>query len=375
MYLFSRVFLFLFSICNCAKHINPSIINMNVLVTGAAGFIGSNLCMRLLEELSDTLVVGLDNLNAYYDVNIKRWRLEQLTGFRERFVFIKGSIADKSLVDKIFDEYQPQIVVNLAAQAGVRYSITNPDAYIESNLIGFYNILEACRHSYDEGREGVKHLVYASSSSVYGSNKKVPYSTDDKVDNPVSLYAATKKSNELMAHAYSKLYDIPSTGLRFFTVYGPAGRPDMAYFGFTVKLLKGEKIKIFNYGSCKRDFTYVDDIVEGVMRVMAKAPERKVGEDGLPVPPYKVYNIGNNHPENLLDFVRILQEELIRAGVLPADYDFEAHKELVPMQPGDVPVTYADTSALERDFGFKPSTPLREGLRKFAGWYKDFYME
>lgn len=371
MYLFSRVFLFLFSICNCAKHINPSIINMNVLVTGAAGFIGSNLCMRLLEELSDTLVVGLDNLNAYYDVNIKRWRLEQLTGFRERFVFIKGSIADKSLVDKIFDEYQPQIVVNLAAQAGVRYSITNPDAYIESNLIGFYNILEACRHSYDEGREGVKHLVYASSSSVYGSNKKVPYSTDDKVDNPVSLYAATKKSNELMAHAYSKLYDIPSTGLRFFTVYGPAGRPDMAYFGFTDKLLKGEKIKIFNYGSCKRDFTYVDDIVEGVMRVMAKAPERKVGEDGLPVPPYKVYNIGNNHPENLLDFVRILQEELIRAGVLPADYDFEAHKELVPMQPGDVPVTYADTSALERDFGFKPSTPLREGLRKFAGWYKD----
>ncbi|MCD8257480.1 MAG: GDP-mannose 4,6-dehydratase [Bacteroides uniformis] len=331
--------------------------------------------MRLLEELSDTLVVGLDNLNAYYDVNIKRWRLEQLTEFRERFIFIKGSIADKSLVDKIFDEYQPQIVVNLAAQAGVRYSITNPDAYIESNLIGFYNILEACRHSYDEGREGVKHLVYASSSSVYGSNKKVPYSTDDKVDNPVSLYAATKKSNELMAHAYSKLYDIPSTGLRFFTVYGPAGRPDMAYFGFTDKLLRGERIKIFNYGNCKRDFTYVDDIVEGVMRVMAKAPERKVGEDGLPVPPYKVYNIGNNHPENLLDFVQILQEELIRAGVLPADYDFEAHKELVPMQQGDVSVTYADTSALERDFGFKPSTPLREGLRKFAGWYKDFYME
>ena len=331
--------------------------------------------MRLLEELSDTLVVGLDNLNAYYDVNIKRWRLEQLTEFRERFIFIKGSIADKSLVDKIFDEYQPQIVVNLAAQAGVRYSITNPDAYIESNLIGFYNILEACRHSYDEGREGVKHLVYASSSSVYGSNKKVPYSTDDKVDNPVSLYAATKKSNELMAHAYSKLYDIPSTGLHFFTVYGPAGRPDMAYFGFTDKLLRGERIKIFNYGNCKRDFTYVDDIVEGVMRVMAKAPERKVGEDGLPVPPYKVYNIGNNHPENLLDFVQILQEELIRAGVLPADYDFEAHKELVPMQLGDVSVTYADTSALERDFGFKPSTPLREGLRKFAGWYKDFYME
>ena len=348
---------------------------MNVLVTGAAGFIGSNLCMRLLEEQPDTLVVGLDNLNTYYDVNIKQWRLEQLTKFGNRFVFVKGNIADKSLVDKLFDEYQPQIVVNLAAQEGVRYSITNPDAYIESNLIGFYNILEACRHSYDEGREGVKHLVYASSSSVYGSNKKVPYSTDDKVDNPVSLYAATKKSNELMAHAYSKLYDIPSTGLRFFTVYGPAGRPDMAYFGFTDRLLKGEKIKIFNYGSCKRDFTYVDDIVEGVMRVMAKAPERRVGEDSLPVPPYKVYNIGNNHPENLLDFVQILQEELIRAGVLPADYDFEAHKELVPMQPGDVPVTYADTSALERDFDFKPSTSLREGLRKFAGWYKDFYME
>ena len=375
MYLFSRVFLFLFSICNCAKHINPSIINMNVLVTGAAGFIGSNLCMRLLEELSDTLVVGLDNLNAYYDVNIKRWRLEQLTKFGNRFVFVKGNIADKALVDKLFDEYQPQIVVNLAAQAGVRYSITNPGAYIESNLIGFYNKLEACRHSYDEGREGVKHLVYASSSSVYGSNKKVPYSTDDKVDNPVSLYAATKKSNELMAHAYSKLYDIPSTGLRFFTVYGPAGRPDMAYFGFTDKLLKGEKIKIFNYGSCKRDFTYVDDIVEGVMRVMAKAPERRMGEDGLPIPPYKVYNIGNNHPENLLDFVQILQEELIRAGVLPADYDFEAHKELVPMQPGDVPVTYADTTALGRDFGFKPNTSLREGLRNFAEWYKDFYMK
>lgn len=348
---------------------------MNVLVTGAAGFIGSNLCMRLLEEQPDTLVVGLDNLNAYYDVNIKQWRLAQLAGFGERFVFIKGNIADKTLVDRIFDEYQPQIVVNLAAQAGVRYSITNPDAYIESNLIGFYNILEACRHSYDGGRDGVKHLVYASSSSVYGSNKKVPYSTDDKVDNPVSLYAATKKSNELMAHAYSKLYNIPSTGLRFFTVYGPAGRPDMAYFGFTDKLLRGENIKIFNYGNCMRDFTYVDDIVEGVMRVMAKAPERKVGEDGLPIPPYKVYNIGNNHPENLLDFVRILQEELIRAGVLPADYDFEAHKELVPMQPGDVPVTYADTSALEQDFDFKPSTSLRDGLRKFAEWYKTFYME
>ena len=348
---------------------------MNVLVTGAAGFIGSNLCMRLLEEQLDTLVVGLDNLNTYNDVNIKQWRLEQLTKFGNRFVFVKGNIADKALVDKLFDEYQPQIVVNLAAQAGVRYSITNPGAYIESNLIGFYNILEACRHSYDEGREGVKHLVYASSSSVYGSNKKVPYSTDDKVDNPVSLYAATKKSNELMAHAYSKLYDIPSTGLRFFTVYGPAGRPDMAYFGFTDKLLKGEKIKIFNYGNCKRDFTYVDDIVEGVMRVMAKAPERRMGEDGLPIPPYKVYNIGNNHPENLLDFVQILQEELIRAGVLPADYDFEAHKELVPMQPGDVPVTYADTTALGRDFGFKPNTSLREGLRNFAEWYKDFYMK
>ena len=348
---------------------------MNVLVTGAAGFIGSNLCMRLLEEQLDTLVVGLDNLNTYYDVNIKQWRLEQLTKFGNRFVFVKGNIADKALVDKLFDEYQPQIVVNLAAQAGVRYSITNPGAYIESNLIGFYNILEACRHSYDEGREGVKHLVYASSSSVYGSNKKVPYSTDDKVDNPVSLYAATKKSNELMAHAYSKLYDIPSTGLRFFTVYGPAGSQDMAYFGFTDKLLKGEKIKIFNYGNCKRDFTYVDDIVEGVMRVMAKAPERRMGEDGLPIPPYKVYNIGNNHPENLLDFVQILQEELIRAGVLPADYDFEAHKELVPMQPGDVPVTYADTTALGRDFGFKPNTSLREGLRNFAEWYKDFYMK
>ena len=348
---------------------------MNVLVTGAAGFIGSNLCMRLLEEQLDTHVVGMVNLNTYYDVNIKQWRLEQLTKFGNRFVFVKGNIADKALVDKLFDEYQPQIVVNLAAQAGVRYSITNPGAYIESNLIGFYNILEACRHSYDEGREGVKHLVYASSSSVYGSNKKVPYSTDDKVDNPVSLYAATKKSNELMAHAYSKLYDIPSTGLRFFTVYGPAGRPDMAYFGFTDKLLKGEKIKIFNYGNCKRDFTYVDDIVEGVMRVMAKAPERRMGEDGLPIPPYKVYYIGNNHPENFLDFVQILQEELIRAGVLPADYDFEAHKELVPMQPGDVPVTYADTTALGRDFGFKPNTSLREGLRNFAEWYKDFYMK
>ena len=347
---------------------------MNVLVTGAAGFIGSNLCMRLLEEQLDTLVVGLDNLNTYYDVNIKQWRLEQLTKFGNRFVFVKGNIADKALVDKLFDEYQPQIVVNLAAQAGVRYSITNPGAYIESNLIGFYNILEACRHSYDDGNKGVEHLIYASSSSVYGSNKKVPYSTDDKVDNPVSLYAATKKSNELMAHAYSKLYNIPSTGLRFFTVYGPAGRPDMAYFGFTNKLRNNETIKIFNYGNCKRDFTYIDDIVEGVSRVMKKAPERKTGEDGLPIPPYAVYNIGNSHPENLLEFVDILQQELISAGVLPEDYDFEAHKELVPMQPGDVPVTYADTSALERDFGFKPSTSLRDGLREFARWYKEFYM-
>ena len=341
---------------------------MKIFITGTSGFIGSNLAKRILTTEPDTKVIGLDNMNDYYDVRIKEARLAELQKF-ENYTFIKGNLADKALINSIFEQYQPDIVVNLGAQAGVRYSITNPDAYIESNMIGFYNILEACRHY------PVEHLVYASSSSVYGSNKKVPYSTDDKVDNPVSLYAATKKSNELMAHAYSKLYDIPSTGLRFFTVYGPAGRPDMAYFGFTDKLLRGERIKIFNYGNCKRDFTYVDDIVEGVMRVMAKAPERKVGEDGLPVPPYKVYNIGNNHPENLLDFVQILQEELIRAGVLPADYDFEAHKELVPMQQGDVSVTYADTSALERDFGFKPSTPLREGLRKFAGWYKDFYME
>lgn len=346
---------------------------MNILVTGAAGFIGSNLCERILSQNAEALVVGIDNLNNYYDVSIKEWRLKQLQNFGERFVFVKGNIADKPLIDKIFSNYHPEIVVNLAAQAGVRYSITNPDAYIESNLIGFYNILEACRHSYDNGKEGVKHLVYASSSSVYGSNKKVPYSTDDKVDNPVSLYAATKKSNELMAHAYSKLYDIPSTGLRFFTVYGPAGRPDMAYFGFTNKLIKGETIKIFNYGNCKRDFTYIDDIVEGVMRVMAKAPARATGDDGLPVPPYAVYNIGNNQPENLLDFVQILQEELVGAGVLPPDYDFEAHKELVAMQPGDVPVTFADTTPLERDFGFKPSTPLRTGLRAFAQWYKQFY--
>ena len=349
-----------------------------VFVTGSAGFIGSNLVLELLRTQSPVSVIGIDNLNDYYDVSIKEWRLSEIQKFAEQhpdstWTFIKGNIADKSLIDTIFHDYKLDIVVNLAARAGVRYSITNPDVYIESNLIGFYNILEACRHSYDNGAKGVEHLVYASSSSVYGSNKKVPYSTEDKVDNPVSLYAATKKSNELLAHAYSKLYNIPSTGLRFFTVYGPAGRPDMAYFGFTNKLLKGETIQIFNYGNCKRDFTYVDDIVEGVKRVMQGAPERKIGEDGLPIPPYAVYNIGNNQPENLLDFVDILQQELIRAGVLPANYDFEAHKELVPMQPGDVPVTYADTSALERDFGFKPSTDLRTGLRRFAEWYKDFY--
>ena len=341
-------------------------------ITGVAGFIGSNLAKRLLNENEDIKIIGIDNMNDYYDVRLKEYRLEELKK-NENFIFIKGSIADKSLIDQIFNDYQPEVVVNLAAQAGVRYSITNPDAYIESNMIGFYNILEACRHSYDNGKKGVEHLVYASSSSVYGTNKKVPYSTEDKVDNPVSLYAATKKSNELMAHAYSKLYNIPSTGLRFFTVYGPAGRPDMAYFGFTNKLKKGEKIQIFNFGNCKRDFTYVDDIVEGVIRVMNKAPERVNGEDGLPLPPYKIYNIGNNQPENLLDFVDILQQELIRAGVLPEDYDFEAHKELVPMQPGDVPITYADTTALEEDFGFKPNTSLREGLRKFAEWYKEFY--
>ena len=318
-------------------------------------------------------LIGIDNMNDYYDVHLKEVRLKELSA-HPSFAFVKGSIADKAVMEDIFEKYKPQVVVNLAAQAGVRYSITNPDAYIESNLIGFYHILEACRHSYDNGAAGVEHLVYASSSSVYGSNKKVPYSTEDKVDNPVSLYAATKKSNELLAHAYSKLYNIPSTGLRFFTVYGPAGRPDMAYFGFTNKLLEGKTIQIFNYGNCKRDFTYIDDIVEGVIRVMRKAPDRAMGEDGLPLPPYAVYNIGNNQPENLLDFVTILQEELIRAGVLPEDYDFEAHKELVPMQPGDVPVTYADTSALERDFGFKPSTSLREGLRRFAEWYKEFYM-
>ena len=346
---------------------------MKILVTGGAGFIGSNLVKALYKKYPEGLqVVVIDNMNDYYDVRLKEARVKELSDFPD-FTFVKGNIADKELVNQLFRQYQPQIVVNLAAQAGVRYSITNPDAYIESNLIGFYNILEACRHSYEQYEGGVQHLVYASSSSVYGSNKKVPYSTDDKVDNPVSLYAATKKSNELMAHAYSKLYNIPSTGLRFFTVYGPAGRPDMAYFGFTNKLVKGEKIQIFNYGNCKRDFTYVDDIVEGVIRVMEKAPARQFGEDGLPVPPYAVYNIGNNQPENLLDFVDILQQELIRAGVLPADYDFETHKELVPMQAGDVPVTYADTSALERDFGFKPSTSLRDGLRAFAEWYATFY--
>lgn len=343
-----------------------------IFVTGVAGFIGSNLVKRIYQEVPDAKVIGIDNMNNYYDVRLKDARLEELTK-NESFVFIKGSIADKVLITSIFKEYKPQIVVNLAAQAGVRYSITNPDDYVESNLIGFYNILEVCRHSYDNGATGVEHLVYASSSSVYGSNKKVPYSTDDKVDNPVSLYAATKKSNELLAHSYSKLYNIPSTGLRFFTVYGPAGRPDMAYFGFTDKLLAGKTIQIFNYGNCKRDFTYVDDIVEGVVRVMQKAPDKVTGEDGLPLPPYAVYNIGNNQPENLLDFVDILQQELIRAGVLPEDYDFEAHKELVPMQPGDVPVTYADTSDLERDFGFKPSTSLRDGLRKFSEWYREFY--
>ena len=350
---------------------NVELTGKTVLVTGAAGFIGSNLSKRLLQDVQDIKVIGIDNMNDYYDVRLKEERLKELSDYPS-FVFIKGDISDRTTINNIFNEYKPQVVVNLAAQAGVRYSISHPDAYISSNIIGFYNILEACRHSYDNGQSGVEHLVYASSSSVYGSNKKVPYSTDDKVDNPVSLYAATKKSNELMAHAYSKLYNIPSTGLRFFTVYGPAGRPDMAYFGFTDKLVKGETIKIFNYGHCKRDFTYIDDIVEGVIRVMQHAPERLNGEDGLPIPPYKVYNIGNNHPENLLDFVTILQEELVKAGVLPKDYDFEAHKELVPMQPGDVPVTYADTTPLEQDFGFRPNTPLQEGLRMFALWYKRF---
>lgn len=356
---------------------NIDLTKKTVLVTGAAGFIGNNLVLELLRTVEAVRIVGIDIMSDYNPVEMKEWRLEQIKKEADNhpessWTFIKGDIADATLIQETFKKYQPAVVVNLAAQAGVRYSITNPDTYIQSNLIGFYNILEACRHSYDDGT-GVEHLVYASSSSVYGSNKKVPYSTDDKVDNPVSLYAATKKSNELMAHAYSKLYNIPSTGLRFFTVYGPAGRTDMAYFGFTNKLIKGEKIQIFNYGNCKRDFTYVDDIVEGIKRVMQGAPEKKNGEDGLPLPPYAVYNIGNNHPENLLDFVQILQEELVRAEVLPKDYDFEAHKELVPMQPGDVPVTYADTSALERDFEFKPATDLREGLRRFAQWYKKFY--
>ena len=389
---------------------NVTLEGKTILVTGAAGFIGSNLVLELLRTVSPVHIIGIDNMNDYYDVSIKEYRLKQIEMLAEDverrgqknqgtpdsrvtpgiseterseelsdldsvWTFIQGSIADKALISDIFAKYQPAIVVNLAAQAGVRYSITNPDAYIEANLIGFYNILEACRHSYDDGKSGVEHLVYASSSSVYGSNKKVPYSTEDKVDNPVSLYAATKKSNELMAHAYSKLYNIPSTGLRFFTVYGPAGRPDMAYFGFTDKLRAGKTIEIFNYGNCKRDFTYVDDIVEGVRRVMQAAPEKKTGEDGLPVPPYAVYNIGNSHPENLLEFVDILQQELIAAGVLPEDYDFEAHKKLVSMQPGDVPVTYADTTPLEEDFGFRPDTPLREGLRKFARWYKEFYLK
>ena len=352
---------------------NIDLTDKTVLVTGAAGFIGSFLVKRLLQDFPSAIVVGVDNLNTYYDVRLKQSRLDELHNLYDEshFVFKKFSIADKNAIEELFTEYDFDVVVNLAAQAGVRYSITNPDAYIESNIIGFYNILEACRHSYDEGKQGVQHLVYASSSSVYGTNKKVPYSVDDKVDNPVSLYAATKKSDELLAHAYSKLYDIPSTGLRFFTVYGPAGRPDMAYFGFTEKLVKGEKIQIFNYGNCKRDFTYIDDIVEGVVRVMQSAPERRNGEDGLPEPPYAVYNIGNNRPENLLDFVTILQEELVRAGVLPPDYDFDSHKELIAMQPGDVPVTYADVSALEHDFGFKPSTSLRNGLRRFAEWYKN----
>ena len=355
-----------------------SLQNKTVFITGSAGFIGSNLVLELLRTQAPINIVGLDNMNDYYDVSIKEWRLAEIEKCVAEhpdcsYKFYKGDLADKAMIDHIFAEHKPAVVVNLGAQAGVRYSITNPDAYIQSNMIGFYNILEACRHSYDNGETGVEHLVYASSSSVYGTNKKIPYSTDDKVDNPVSLYAATKKSNELMAHAYSKLYNIPSTGLRFFTVYGPAGRPDMAYFGFTNKLLKGQTIQIFNYGNCKRDFTFVDDIVEGVKRVMQGATDKKNGEDGLPLPPYAVYNIGNNNPENLLDFVDILQQELIRAEVLPADYDFDAHKELVAMQPGDVPITYADTTALERDFGFKPSTSLRDGLRKFAEWYKKFY--
>lgn len=352
---------------------NIDLDHKTILLTGAAGFIGANLTMRLMKDVPSAHIVGIDNMNDYYNPALKDFRLSQIEALNGKWTFVKGDIADKALIDKLFAQYNFDVVVNLAAQAGVRYSITNPDAYIQSNLIGFYNILEACRHSYDGGKKGVEHLVYASSSSVYGNNKKVPYSTDDKVDNPISLYAATKKSNELLAHAYSKLYNIPSTGLRFFTVYGPAGRPDMAYFGFTNKLRKGETIEIFNFGNCKRDFTFVDDIVEGISRIMRHAPERQNGEDGLPLAPYAVYNIGNSQPENLLDFVDILQQELLRAGVLPADYDFESHKRLVPMQAGDVPVTFADTSALERDFGFRPHTPLREGLRRFAEWYKDFY--
>lgn len=352
---------------------NITVNGSTVLVTGVAGFIGANLAKRLLAEYLECRVVGIDSITDYYDTSLKYERLAELEKYGDRFTFVKGSIANRQAIDRIFKDYKPEIVVNLAAQAGVRYSIENPDAYVDSNLIGFYNILEACRHSYDPGNSPVQHLVFASSSSVYGSNKKVPYSTDDKVDNPVSLYAATKKSNELMAHAYAKLYDIPSTGLRFFTVYGPCGRPDMAYFGFTDKLVNGRTIKIFNYGDCKRDFTYIDDIVEGVIRVMRHAPERSKGEDGLPVPPYKIYNIGNSHPENLLDFVRILQEELVSAKILPADFDFDAHTEMVPMQPGDVPVTYADTTPLEQDFGFRPSTPLRTGLRAFAQWYAEKY--
>lgn len=359
----------------------PGFENKTIFVTGAAGFIGAFLSAELLRQNEKVHIVGIDSMNDYYEVSLKEYRLDMLNKLaaeREsvgcRFSFIRGNMADKAVTDAAFAEYKPDIVVNLAAQAGVRYSIDHPDVYIESNLIGFYNILEACRHSYDNGEKGVEHLVYASSSSVYGSNKKVPYSTDDKVDNPVSLYAATKKSDELLAHAYSKLYNIPSTGLRFFTVYGPAGRPDMAYFGFTNKLRAGQTIEIFNYGNCKRDFTYIDDIVEGIIRVMGKAPERRTGEDGLPEPPYMVYNIGNSNPENLLDFVKILSEELVDAGVLPADYDFESHKKLVPMQPGDVEITYADTTPLERDFGFKPHTPLREGLRRFARWYSEYYM-
>lgn len=357
---------------------NITLANKTILVTGAAGFIGSNLVFKLIKTQSPINIIGIDSMNDYYDVSIKEYRLAEIEKnivehSDSKWTFIKGSIADRSLIDDVFNAYKPNVVVNLAAQAGVRYSIVNPDAYIESNLIGFYNLLEACRHSYEQHEGGVEHFVYASSSSVYGSNKKVPYSTDDKVDNPVSLYAATKKSNELMAYAYSKLYNIPSTGLRFFTVYGPAGRPDMAYFSFTNRLINNQDIQIFNYGNCKRDFTYIDDIVEGVKRVMQYAPEKETGEDGLPIPPYAIYNIGNNNPEKLLDFVEILQQELIRAGILAADYDFEKHKKLVPMQPGDVPVTYADTCPLERDFGFKPRTGLREGLREFAEWYKVYY--